>query len=71
MVPKYEMKMYLILNFVLMSEGEIRWLEGLNVERTEIVLNKISKILHGWIDEGHVKKETIYGIEVLNEPWGK
>ena len=71
MVPKYEMKMYLILNFVLMFQGEIRWLEGLNVERTEIVLNKISKILHGWIDEGHVKKETIYGIEVLNEPWGK
>ena len=71
MVPKYEMTLYLILSFVLVFEGEIRWLEGLNVERTEIVLNKISKILHGWIDEGHVKKETIYGIEVLNEPWGK
>ena len=71
MVPKYEMTLYLILNFVLVFEGEIRWLEGLNVERTEIVLTKISKILHGWIDEGHVKQETVYGIEVLNEPWGK
>ena len=54
-----------------MSAGEIGWLEGLNVDRTEMVLNKISKILHDWIEEGHINKETIYGIEVLNEPWGR
>ena len=55
----------------LLCVGEIGWLEGLNVERTETVLHKISEMLYGWIDDGYVKKETIYGIEVLNEPWGK
>ena len=68
--PEYDMKQYLKLDDLL-SVGEIGWLEGLNVDRTEIVLNKISKILHDWIEEGHIKKETIYGIEVLNEPWGR
>ena len=68
--PEYDMKWYLKLDDPL-SVGEIGWLEGLNVDRTEIVLNKISKILHDWIEEGHIKKETIYGIEVLNEPWGR
>ena len=68
--PEYDIKEYLKLDD-LVSVGEIGWLEGLNVERTEIVLNKISKILHDWIEEGHIKKKTIYGIEVLNEPWGR
>ena len=53
-------------------QGEIRWLEGLNVERTETVLRKIAEIVHEWIYiEQSISQETIYGIEVLNEPWGK
>ena len=51
--------------------GEIGWLDELNVERTEQVLWKISEMVNEWINSGHVDKETIYGIEVLNEPWGK
>ena len=69
-IQKHYLKLYSTFHDIV-SVGEIRWLEGLNVERTETVLNKISAMLYGWIDDGDVKKETIYGIEVLNEPWGK
>ena len=57
--------------YALVFIGEIGWLDGLNVERTEQVLWKISEMVNEWINSGHVDKETIYGIEVLNEPWGK
>ena len=52
--------------------GDILWLEGLNVQRTEMILGKLAKMLYEWVyEEQSVSRETIYGIEILNEPWGK
>ena len=48
--------------------GPIRWLEGDNVERTLRILEKITQNMADWITEGHIKEETLYGIELLNEP---
>ena len=48
--------------------GPIRWLEGDNVERTLRILEKITQNMADWIAEGHIKEETMYGIELLNEP---
>ena len=45
-------------------------LDAGNVDRTVEILGKISKILEDWILEGSVKAETLYGIELLNEPRG-
>ena len=52
--------------------GDILWLEGLNVQRTEMILEKLAKMLYEWVyEEQSVSRETIYGIEILNEPWGR
>ena len=52
--------------------GDILWLEGLNVQRTEMILAKLAKMLYEWVyEEQSVSRETIYGIEILNEPWGR
>jgi len=50
--------------------GPVRWLEGDNVERTVRILEKITQNMADWITEGHIKEETLYGIELLNEPAG-
>ena len=49
--------------------GPIRWLEDGNVERTVRILEKITQNMADWITEGHIQEETLYGIELLNEPW--
>ena len=67
-----EMYIKQYLTFCIIFVGEIRWLEGLNVKRTEKVLGKISEMVFEWIYiENSISKGTMYGIEVLNEPWGK
>ena len=45
-------------------------LENGNVDRTVEILGKISAILEQWITEGSIKDETLYGVELLNEPRG-
>lgn len=47
----------------------IRLDEG-NVDRTIEILGKLSTILENWILEGSIKAETLYGVELLNEPRG-
>ena len=27
-------------------------------------------LLHGWVEKGVIERDTIYGLELLNEPWG-
>ena len=60
--------------------GPIRWLDnaqettlqgdnkGDNVQRTLLILEKIARNMADWITEGHIKEETLYGIELINEP---
>ena len=40
------------------------------VNRTIIVLEKLAKMIKSWIDYEFINEQTIYGIELLNEPWG-
>ena len=35
-----------------------------------MVLEQLANLMKAWIDEGHMRRETLYGIEVLNEPAG-
>ena len=48
----------------------MHWLEGDNVDRTLVILDKLTNLLVSWVDRGLVDQETIYGIALLNEPWG-
>ena len=32
------------------------------------VLSQMSALLKSWVDEGVIKADTIYGLELLNEP---
>lgn len=50
--------------------GDVHWLENGNVDRTIEILGKLSDLLEVWILEGAIKAETLYGIELLNEPRG-
>ncbi len=54
--------------------GDIRWYEEsgdlTNVDRTVDILVSLATLIKGWIDEGSIDETTIYGIEIVNEPWG-
>lgn len=52
------------------KRGKIRWLEEQNVERTLRIIEQFCKLLNKWVENDDVKADTIYGIELLNEPWG-
>ena len=41
-----------------------------NVDRTIEVVGKLSNLMETWILEGAIKAETLYGVELLNEPFG-
>ena len=53
-----------------MLSFKVHWLEGDNVDRTLVILNKLTNLLVSWVERGLVDQETIYGIALLNEPWG-
>ena len=44
--------------------GDVNWLNN----RTIVVLGQLSGIMEKWITEGSIRAETLYGIELLNEP---
>ena len=48
--------------------GPIKWFEEPNVKRTLSILKKIARNMADLITEGHIKEETLFGIELLNEP---
>ena len=50
--------------------GEVHWHEGDNANRTIAILDKITAVLESWIADGTMTHETIWGIELLNEPGG-
>ena len=50
--------------------SKVHWLEGDNVDRTLVILDKLTNLLVSWVERGLVDQETIYGIALLNEPWG-
>ena len=52
------------------KRGKKQWLEDGNVERTLKVIEKFGELLNKWINEDVFTSDTIYGIELLNEPWG-
>ncbi len=48
--------------------GAVNWLNDGNVARTIEVIGKLANLMEQWINEGSIKAETLYGIELLNEP---
>lgn len=49
----------------------VHFLENDNVNRTVRVLQLVTELISGWIVEEHIAENTIFGIELANEPWGK
>ena len=52
------------------KRGKVHWLDDGNVERTLKIIDQFCQLLNKWVNEGAFKADTIYGIELLNEPWG-
>ena len=50
--------------------GSVNWLEGDNVERSKDVLEALATWVEAWLEEGSIRREAVYGIELLNEPAG-
>ena len=56
--------------------GDVHWVsedypqDNANVARTIIIQDKIAANMAKWIEEGAFKRETVYGISLLNEPAG-
>ena len=56
--------------------GDVHWVsedypqDNANVARTIIIQDKIAANMAKWIEEGAFKRETLYGISLLNEPAG-
>ena len=44
--------------------------DNANVARTIVIQDKIAANMAKWIEEGAFKRETLYGISLLNEPAG-
>ena len=51
--------------------GQIHFQDDDNAKEAVYVLGQMALLLKSWIDEGSIKAETIYGMELLNEPAGK
>ena len=47
------------------------WMVQSNVDRTLRILGNIALMAADWIRNGEIKRETIFGIGVLNEPAGQ
>ena len=52
------------------KKHKVHWLEGNNVDRTLDILDKLTRQLVSWVDRGLFDQDTIYGVALLNEPWG-
>ncbi|TRY71084.1 hypothetical protein TCAL_17391 [Tigriopus californicus] len=55
------------------QRGEINWFnpdDHSNIDRTLVILEKISVMMKSWIDDGTMSPDTLFGIAILNEPWG-
>ena len=52
------------------KKHKVHWLEGNNVDRTLDILDKLTRQLVSWVERGLFDQETIYGVALLNEPWG-
>ena len=50
------------------QRGEIHFQDGDNPDRAVKVNGMMASLMQAWIDEGAIKAETIFGIELLNEP---
>ena len=53
------------------KRGQIHFQDDDNAKEAVYVLGQMALLLKSWIDEGSIKAETIYGMELLNEPAGK
>ena len=53
-----------------MNNHKVHWLEGNNVDRTLDILDKLTRQLVSWVDRSLIDQDTIYGVALLNEPWG-
>ena len=53
------------------NKDGIHFLEDDNVNRTIKVLELVTQMISGWIVEEHISMDTVFGIELANEPWGK
>ena len=50
------------------KRGQIHFQDDDNAKEAVYVLGQMALLLKSWIDEGSIKAETIYGMELLNEP---
>jgi len=56
--------------------GDINWVnddypeDNANVARTVVINDKIAATMASWIEAGAFKRETLYGLSLLNEPAG-
>ena len=44
--------------------------DNANVARTVVINDKIAATMASWIEAGAFKRETLYGLSLLNEPAG-
>jgi glucan 1,3-beta-glucosidase len=53
--------------------GDVNWFDpndNSNVDRTVVILGKVTELLVSWIADGTISDSTLFGVEVLNEPSG-
>ena len=50
--------------------GDVNWNGHSNIERTLTILDKMAQMLKSWILDGTMSTSTLYGIELVNEPYG-
>ena len=52
--------------------GPARWVDDYShMDRTLVVLDKVTELVLNWITSGKIAESTLWGIEVVNEPLGK
>ena len=52
------------------NKDGIHFLENGNVNRTIKVLELVTQMVSMWVIEEHISVDSIFGIELANEPWG-
>ena len=53
--------------------GPVRWYnatDSSNIDRTVVIIEKLSSLMVDWIADGTISAETLFGVAILNEPAG-
>ena len=52
------------------NKDGMHFLENGNANRTIKVLELVTQMISMWVIEEHISVDSIFGIELANEPWG-